>query len=83
MALATAPKQHQRDGLAWLQRVWTEEVAGVLLADDMGLGKTLQGLAFLAWVRDGMEAGILPREPVLIVAPTGLLANWQKSMPRI
>jgi SNF2-related domain/Helicase conserved C-terminal domain len=78
MALATAPKQHQRDGLAWLQRAWTEGVAGVLLADDMGLGKTLQGLAFLAWLRSGMEAGILPREPVLIVAPTGLLANWQK-----
>ena len=78
MALATAPKQHQRDGLAWLQSAWTEGVAGVLLADDMGLGKTLQGLAFLAWLRGGMEAGILPREPVLIVAPTGLLANWQK-----
>ena len=77
-ALATAPKQHQRDGLAWLQSAWTEGVAGVLLADDMGLGKTLQGLAFLAWLRGGMEAGILPREPVLIVAPTGLLANWQK-----
>jgi hypothetical protein len=78
MALATAPKQHQRDGLAWLQRAWTEGVAGVLLADDMGLGKTLQSLAFLVWLRGGMEAGILPREPVLIVAPTGLLANWQK-----
>lgn len=78
VALTTAPKQHQRDGLAWLQRAWTEGVAGVLLADDMGLGKTLQSLAFLVWLRGGMEAGILPREPVLIVAPTGLLANWQK-----
>jgi hypothetical protein len=77
-ALATEPKQHQRDGLAWLQKAWTEGVAGVLLADDMGLGKTLQGLAFLAWLRAGMEAGVLPREPVLVVAPTGLLANWQK-----
>lgn len=76
-ALATEPKQHQRDGLAWLQKAWTEGVAGVLLADDMGLGKTLQGLAFLAWLRSGMQAGVLPREPVLIVAPTGLLANWQ------
>lgn len=77
-ALATVPKQHQRDGLAWLQKAWTEGVAGVLLADDMGLGKTLQSLAFLAWLRGAMEVGILPREPVLIVAPTGLLANWQK-----
>jgi len=48
-----------------------------LLADDMGLGKTLQGLAFLAWIRDGMTSGAITRAPILIVAPTGLLANWQ------
>src|SRR5262249_20790337 len=32
-----------------------EAQPGALLADDMGLGKTLQGLAFLAWLRHGME----------------------------
>jgi SNF2 family DNA or RNA helicase len=78
VALATEPKQQQLDGLVWLQKAWIEGLPGVLLADDMGLGKTLQGLAFLAWLRCGMQAGIVPREPVLIVAPTGLLANWQK-----
>jgi hypothetical protein len=77
-ALATPPKQHQREGLGWLQRAWAEGLPGVLLADDMGLGKTLQGLAFLAWLRQGMEARTIPHEPVLIVAPTGLLANWHK-----
>jgi len=77
-ALTTAPKEHQSEGLAWLQKAWTDGLPGVLLADDMGLGKTLQGLAFLAWLRVGMQSGTIPTEPVLIVAPTGLLANWQK-----
>jgi hypothetical protein len=76
--LATPPKEHQSEGLGWLQRAWAEGLPGVLLADDMGLGKTLQALAFLAWLREGMQSGIIPREPMLIVAPTGLLANWQK-----
>jgi hypothetical protein len=76
-ALITPPKAHQREGLDWLQKAWTEGLPGVLLADDMGLGKTLQGLAFLVWLRRGMANGIVSREPLLIVAPTGLLANWQ------
>jgi superfamily II DNA or RNA helicase len=50
----------------------------VLLADDMGLGKTLQALSFLAWVRaDSRE-----KRPALIVAPTGLLANWGEEIDR-
>jgi hypothetical protein len=81
-SLRTSLKEHQREGLAWLQRNWTSGSPGVLLADDMGLGKTLQGLAFLAWLRDGMEAGDLPRAPVLIVAPTGLLENWRAEHDR-
>ena len=77
-ALSTAPKVHQSEGLNWLQKAWIAGLPGVLLADDMGLGKTLQSLAFLAWLREGMAAGGIPREPLLIVAPTGLLTNWQK-----
>ena len=77
-ALLTPPMRHQSEGLAWLQKAWAEGLPGVLLADDMGLGKTLQGLAFLAWLRKGVGAGIIPPEPMLVVAPTGLLANWQK-----
>lgn len=75
-SLATLLKPHQRDGLRWLQDSYLSGAPGVLLADDMGLGKTLQGLAFLAWVRDGMMAGKIAPAPLLIVAPTGLLANW-------
>jgi hypothetical protein len=77
-ALVTPPKEHQSESLAWLQQAWAKGLPGVLLADDMGLGKTLQGLAFLTWLRQGMDTGTIPREPMLVVAPTGLLANWQK-----
>ncbi|PWC26462.1 DEAD/DEAH box helicase [Teichococcus aestuarii] len=82
MSLRTPLKEHQREGLAWLQRSWTAGSPGVLLADDMGLGKTLQGLAFLAWLREGMAAGKIARAPVLIVAPTGLLENWRAEHER-
>ena len=80
--LKTSLKAHQTEGLAWLQAAWTKGVPGVLLADDMGLGKTLQGLAFLAWLRDGMKSGIIARGPLLIVAPTGLLQNWRAEHDR-
>ena len=81
-SLRTSLKEHQREGLVWLQRNWSIGSPGVLLADDMGLGKTLQGLAFLAWLREGMAAGQIPRAPVLIVAPTGLLENWRAEHDR-
>jgi hypothetical protein len=72
---------HQQNGLDWMQESWARGYAGVLLADDMGLGKTLQALGFLAWLR---EIGAANRSvgglkgPIIIVAPTGLLANWEK-----
>lgn len=68
---------HQEAGLSWLQTAWVEGMPGVLLADDMGLGKTLQTLAFLAWIQEQMESGEHPRKPFLLVAPTGLLRNWE------
>lgn len=81
-ALATPLKPHQTEGLSWLQQAWTMGRPGVLLADDMGLGKTLQGLAFLAWLRTGMAEGAIPRAPVAVVAPTGLLQNWRAEADR-
>ena len=74
----TALKQHQIDGLRWLRDAWNAGRPGVLLADDMGLGKTLQALAFLALLREAMRARQIPQRPILIVAPTGLLANWRR-----
>jgi len=70
-------KPHQIEGLHWLQAHWHTGSRGALLADDMGLGKTLQALAFMAWLREEMAAGFVDRGPLLIVAPTGLLRNWE------
>jgi len=73
---------HQQKGLEWLQKHWTSGSRGALLADDMGLGKTLQALAFMAWVQEQMEEGYHPRKPLLVVAPTGLLRNWEAEAER-
>lgn len=73
----TILKPHQVEGFQWLASAWRSRRPGVLLADDMGLGKTLQALAFFCWLR---EQGI--KSPILIVAPTGLLANWQSEIDR-
>jgi len=67
---------HQLDALIWLQSHWVEGTQGALLADDMGLGKTLVALSFLAWLQDEMRDGTADRNPLLVVAPTGLLKNW-------
>lgn len=67
---------HQLEGLKWLQEHWISGSRGALLADDMGLGKTLQALTFMAWINEQMELGRHKKLPMLIVAPTGLLKNW-------
>lgn len=77
-SLATAAKPHQETGIRWLQDHWLKGSKGCLLADDMGLGKTYQALAFLAWIKQQMNDGLVPQKPLLVVAPVGLLANWEK-----
>ena len=74
--LKSEPKPHQLDAFAWLTEAWARRMPGVLLADDMGLGKTFQALMFLLWLR---RSSAHPK-PVLIVAPTGLLRNWQAEL---
>lgn len=74
--LLSTPKPHQVDGFNWLSACWRSGMPGALLADDMGLGKTFQALAFLAWLRAGQPS----LKPILIVAPTGLLANWKREI---
>ena len=81
-ALRTALLPHQQDGLAWLQRHWDAGSWGALLADDMGLGKTLAALAFLSCLKTYAEAEHLQHQPMLVVAPTGLLRNWQDEHAR-
>jgi SNF2-related domain/Helicase conserved C-terminal domain len=75
--LKTTPKKHQELGLSWLQKHWIEGSRGALLCDDMGLGKTFQALAFCLWLKECMEEGLLPQKPLLVVAPVGLLRNWE------
>jgi hypothetical protein len=75
--LKTSPKKHQELGLSWLQKHWIEGSRGAMLCDDMGLGKTFQALAFCLWLRECMEEGVLPKKPLLVVAPVGLLRNWE------
>jgi hypothetical protein len=75
--LKTSPKKHQEFGLSWLQKHWLQGSRGALLCDDMGLGKTFQALAFCLWLREMMESGLLSQKPLLIVAPVGLLRNWE------
>jgi uncharacterized membrane protein YfbV (UPF0208 family) len=70
-------RSYQQRGLAWLQFL-REFGFGGILADDMGLGKTVQALAHLLYEQ---EAGRLER-PVLVVAPTSVLGNWQREAER-
>ncbi len=76
-ALSEVPghlRSYQRNGLAWLHRLASLGIGG-LLADDMGLGKTHQGLALLRMaVRDGRE-GLL-----LVVCPTSVVLNWAEKI---
>lgn len=77
-SVCSPPKPHQIDGFTWLVSCWRSGMPGAMLADDMGLGKTFQALAFLAWLRKEHDA----HKPVLIIAPTGLLANWRAEIDR-
>lgn len=78
--LKTLPKKHQETGIGWLQTHWLSGSRGALLCDDMGLGKTFQALAFCVWLREAMQEGLLPQKPLLVVAPVGLLMNWEQEI---
>ncbi len=70
-------RPYQLHGLAWLQYLRAQQLAGIL-ADDMGLGKTAQVLAHVLVEK---QAGRLDA-PALVVLPTSLLANWQNEAAR-
>ncbi len=75
--LKTSPKKHQEFCVTWLQAHWNKGSKGAMLCDDMGLGKTFQSLAFLRWLAELMDAGVVERRPLLVIAPVGLLRNWE------
>ncbi len=74
--LTTELRHYQEAGLSWLWFLFRHGLSGVL-ADDMGLGKTVQALAMLLKVKQ--EHG---SQPVLVVAPTSVLPNWEREMDR-
>ncbi len=71
-------KDHQIEGVAWLQNL-AKNAKGGLLADDMGLGKTLQVLYLIDWHSRYRNAR---NKPYLIVAPVSLLENWRREYSR-
>ncbi len=66
-------KDHQKNGISWLQSLYKNNCPGALLADDMGLGKTLQLLYFIEWHTQNNSSD----KPYLIVAPISLMENWE------
>ncbi len=71
-------RPYQERGYAWMYHNMRLGF-GCILADDMGLGKTLQVITFLQKLKDEKQ---LEQKPALVVAPTGLLANWQAELQR-
>ncbi|QRK08188.1 DEAD/DEAH box helicase [Archangium violaceum] len=69
-------RHYQEAGLSWLWFLHRHGLSGIL-ADDMGLGKTIQSLSLLQKVAN--EEG---RKPSLVVAPTSVLANWEREAER-
>lgn len=71
-------RPYQERGYAWMYHNMRLGF-GSILADDMGLGKTLQVITFLQKLKDEK---LLEKKSALVVAPTGLLANWQAELQR-
>ena len=70
-------RPYQQTGLSWLQFLREYQFGGIL-SDDMGLGKTIQAIAHISVEK---QAGRL-ENPVLVVAPTSLMFNWQAELQR-
>lgn len=81
--IRTPLKEHQKESFAWQAAAWRAGLPGILNADEQGLGKTLQTIAFLAWLKEVIAfPHAQNRGPVLVVAPTSLLENWEQEVSR-
>lgn len=71
-------RPYQRRGYSWMYR--NSRIGfGSVIADDMGLGKTLQVITTLLKYK---EEGLLEDKKALVIAPTGLLTNWQAEIEK-
>jgi len=79
--IRTQLKAHQNDSFDWQVNAWEAGLPGILNADEQGLGKTLQTIAFLSWLKENTaKPGCASRGPILVVAPTSLLENWEQEV---
>lgn len=76
-------KGHQSESFQWMLQAWAFGLPGILNADEQGLGKTLQAIAFLAWMKENNSHHSASKPgPVLVVAPTSLLVNWEEEVDK-
>ncbi|GAB3621833.1 DEAD/DEAH box helicase [Glutamicibacter endophyticus] len=89
-ALDATLRPYQREGYAWLTRLYHGGFGGIL-ADDMGLGKTLQTIALIlhvhevwadATAKEQLPAAQRQRAPFLVVAPSSVVSNWETEIRR-
>jgi uncharacterized Zn finger protein/ERCC4-related helicase len=71
-------RPYQKRGYEWMYQNMRLGF-GSILADDMGLGKTLQVITLLQKLKDD---GLLNEKRAIVVAPTGLLTNWQAELQK-
>jgi SNF2 family DNA or RNA helicase/uncharacterized Zn finger protein len=72
-------RPYQENGFQWLVSNIKRHF-GSILADDMGLGKTIQVICVMLYLKN--EKHITDKNPILVIAPTSLLSNWQKEIQR-
>jgi superfamily II DNA or RNA helicase len=63
-------RDYQRHGVAWLNQLYRNRLAGIL-ADDMGLGKTHQTLALFDQIRSEH-----PDRKFLVICPATVVPHW-------
>ena len=87
---------YQQEGVRFLYEMWKSTAPGAILGDDMGLGKTIQSACFLSAMfqktgtredeikvrrmLSGIPDGTLRQNPVAIIVPASLQAQWVEEL---